>query len=234
MFTNTAPAVDPRWRDMYRIGAISFVIVNVLVVIAIVAFFIAPYAPREIPTVEILETLQTDLLSGLFSLDLLLLMTGFVMILPVLALYIALRHVNETWALIALVMGLMAMVLIIVARPVTELVYLSQQYEAATTDLARSQYLAAAEALIAIFDGTAWIGYTVFLAFSTVISGLLMLRTDRFSQAEGYVGIVVGATPLGFFIPGLGPLLLLIATFGGIVWYTMLARTFYRLGWQTG
>lgn len=224
------PAADARWRDLYRIGAVSAIAVNVLVIGAIVAFFIQPYAPREMPTAEILGLLQTDLFRGLLALDLFLLLTEFVIVLPLLALYAALKQVNESYALIALVMGLMSVVLIIFARPLTEMVYLSNQYTAAA-DAGQGPYLAAAEALIAVFDGTAWIGYTVFLALSTIISGALMLGSPDFGRAAGYVGIVVGATPLGFFIPGLGPLLLLIATFGGIAWYFMLARVFYRLGW---
>ena len=61
---------------------------------------------------------------------------------------------NESYALLALVLGLIAAVLIVPARPISELFSLSELYAAATTDAARSQYLAAGEAILALFDGT--------------------------------------------------------------------------------
>lgn len=226
-------ATDPQWRDLYRVATVAAVGVTLLVIIAIVVFFIWGYAPREVPTAEILDTLQTNLVGALFSLDLVLLITQLIMVAPLLALYVVLRPVNPSYALIALALGLISVVLSIVARPITELVYLSDQYSAATSEAARSQYLAAAETLVAIFDGTAWMIYTVFLALSTLITSVLMLDSPHFTRLTAWIGIALGVTSLGFFMPVVGPLLLLVATFGGIVWYVLVARVFYRLGWNT-
>ena len=224
-------STDLRWKDLYRIGAVACITVVVLVMLAIIAFFIWPYAPGSAPTEDILIALQDDLLGGLVSLDMLLLVIELVTVLPLLALYVALKPVNESYALIALVLGLIAVVSFIVARPLTELVLLSEKYATATSEVARSQYVAAGEALLALFDGTAWAIGTVLTGVSALISSLLMLRSAVFSRTTAYAGIVASAPGFGFFIPVIGPVLLFVVTFGGVIWYILIARMLFRLGW---
>lgn len=228
-----AAAADPRWRDLYKIGAITSALVALLVIVAVIAFFIWPYAPGTASTAEILTTLHDDPLGGLMSLDLVLFIIELVTILPLLALYVALKPVNESWALIALVLGLVAVVATIVARPLAEMAVLGDQYATATTEAARGQYLAAGEALLAYFEGTAWMVLNTFIALSGLISAWLMLRSPHFDKTTAYVGLVASAPGLGFLIPVLGPILLFVATIGGVVWYFLVARIFYRLGWDS-
>jgi hypothetical protein len=180
---------------------------------------------------EILEALQDDMLGGLVSLDILLLVIELVTVLPLLALYVALKRVNESHALIALVLGLIAVVSFIVSRPLSEIVLLSEKYAAATSEVVRSQYVAAGEALLALFDGTAWVIGTVFTSVSALISSFLMLRSDIFSRTTAYTGIIASVPGFGFFIPVIGPVLLFVVTLGGVIWYILIARTFFRLGW---
>jgi hypothetical protein len=232
MLQERIPA-EPQWHGLYRLGTIFSVLVIVLVFLAIAAFLGFAYAPREIPVAEILTNLQDDLFGTLLSLDLLLLITQLVMIVPFVALYVALRSVNESYALLALVLGLMSVVLIAFARPITELIYLSEQYTNAPDETTRQQYLAASTALIAVFDGTAWMAYAFLLGISSTITSFLMLKSASFTRLTAYVGLVVAIASLGFFLPVIGALLLLITTFGGIVWYVLVARDFYRLGWRT-
>lgn len=98
--------------------------------------------------------LQTEPLVGLISLDLLLLLGNLFGILLFLALYVSLKQVDESLALIVLGLGLTAAVLINPARPISEMFSLSGLYADATTETAKNQYLAAGEALIALFKGT--------------------------------------------------------------------------------
>lgn len=222
---------DSRWKDLYRIGCFSFIILVALLIFAIIAFLIWPYKPGFTSTQDILTTLQSDRLGGLMSLDLPFLMIELITILPLLALYVVLKRVNESYALIALVLGLIAVVSFILARPLFELVLISERYATAISVAERSQYLAAGEALLAFFDGTAWMVGTVFVAVSYLISSLLMLRSNIFSKTTAYIGVIFSVAGFGFFIPVVGPLLLLMATFGGVIWYILLARTYFRLGW---
>jgi hypothetical protein len=176
--------------------------------------------------------LQDNRVGGLVSLDFLMVLLMPIMILPILALYVALKPVNESYAIIALVLGLIGNTIIFAGRPVAEMAYLSDQFAVATSELAKNQYLAAGEALHALFNGTAWMSSMFLIGISGIINSLLMLRSKVFTKATAYVGLIVSIAGLGFLIPGIGPILSLTATIGGVVWYLQIARVFYRLAWE--
>jgi hypothetical protein len=226
-----ADAADSRWKNLYRIGGITSLMAAILVIMAVIAFFIWPYKPGYTSTANIFTLLQRDRLGGLISLDLLMLVIVPMTILPSLALYVALKPVNESYALIALVLWLTAVGLIVPARPLAELVTLSEKYAAATTEGARSQYLAAGEALLALFSGTAWMLYNILSLVSGLISSCLMLRSKPFTKLTAYLGVINSIAGFGFLIPVVGPVLLFVSTVGTPIWYTLVARTFFRLGW---
>jgi hypothetical protein len=228
--------VDSRWKDLYRIGGVSSLLLAGLIAFAVIAYFIWPYTPGFASTEDIFVTLHTDRLGALFSLDVMMLVTAPIDILLFTALYVALKRVNESYALIALVLGLLAIALLIPTKPLAELVFLSEQYAAATTETARSQYLAAGEALLTLSGGTAWINFSLFSNISFLLSSLLMLRSKNFGKATAYIGIVNSIFALGIIIPvfviaaicGLG------ATVVGTLWFVLLARGFFRLGKEIG
>jgi len=220
---------DPRWRDLYRLGGIAYIVLAFSTVFAIVAFFIWPYEPGFVPTADVFATLQADKLRGLMSLDLLFILGTLISVLPVLALYAALKQVNASYALVALALGLIAIVALIPARPIAELVTLSDRYANATTDAARNQYLAAGEALLTLFNGTAWIVNIVLASVSGLISCLLMLRSNIFSRATAYFGIALSIMIFLFFIPVVGMFLLLLSTAGGVVFQIVVGLRLVRL-----
>jgi len=229
-FPNTEIA-DPRWKDLYYIGGIASLLLAGLIAFAVIAYFIWPYTPGFASTEDIFAALQTDRLGALFSLDVMMLVTMPIDILLLTALYVALKRVNESYALIALVLGLISIALLIPTKPLAELVFLSKQYAAATTETARSQYLAAGEALLTLAGGTAWINFSLFSNISFLLSSLLMLRSQNFGKATAYIGIVNSILSLGIIIPvfviqaifGLG------TTLVGTLWLILLARGFFRL-----
>ena len=154
-----------------------------------------------------------------------------------LALYVALKKVNKSYALIALVFGLISCIVIIPARPIAEMFYLSNQYFAATTDVAKNQYLAAGEALSSLFNGTAWIIYFLTFGVDLIISSFLMLRTKMFSKTTAYMGIFLNIGLLSIFagIPSftqIATLLNLVTTIVGAIWNILVARTLFQLAKQ--
>ena len=125
--------VDPRWKDLYQVGGICGILIPILTILAIAIYFIWPYQPGLTSTAEIFETIQTNKLNGLMSLDFFMVVITLINIPFFLALYVALKRVNESFALLALIFGLFACVVIIPARPIAEMFTLSGQYAAATT-----------------------------------------------------------------------------------------------------
>ena len=222
---------DPRWKDLYRIGFIACAAFPIFIVIAVVAYFIWPYAPGFTSVMDIFSDLQTNRLGGLVSLDISVVILMPVMIFEILAVYVALKCVNESFALIALVLGLMGVVLWLVSKPLVEMVYFSNQYAAAASEVERSHYLAAGEALNAIFSGTAWMLSQFLISISGVINAFLMLRCNFFGRATAYTGLALSFFGISFWIPVIGAFLSLLGTIGGVIWYTLLARDFYHLGW---
>lgn len=228
---NTVSA-DSRWTDLYKIGSISCITVAVLVILSVLAYFIWPFKPGSAATADILNALQNDWLGGLISLDIFMMIINIINILPLIALYAALKQVNESYALIAFVFGLIAVVSLIQARPLTELFYLSNKYASAVTEAEISKYLAVGEVFHLLFNGTAWMVYTIFSGVSGLISSLLMLRNKSFSKATAYMGIITSAPAFGFFIPVIGMILLFLGTVGSVVWNILIAKTLFKLGYD--
>jgi hypothetical protein len=222
-------STNPQYKSLYRLGGIASSVIAVSIIFAIAAYFIWPYKGSFSSMETIFATLQTDWLGGLISLDISMLLIAPINILMFLAIYAVLRQVDESVAMIALVLALMAVGLVILCRPLVELTVLSDKYAAATDAAEKMRYLAAGEALRAQLDGTAWMMQTAFFMAAGLINCALMLRTNFFSKATAWLGIIVSAIGLGFFLPGIGLLFLFINTIGSVPWCILLARDLFKV-----
>ncbi len=231
----TVLAAEPRWKDLYTVGGITCILSELIILFGIVAYFIWPYMPGYTTADQLFSVIHNDPMAGLMALDFFLLVGNLVSILLFLALYVSLRRVNQSYGLIALALGLIAAALIVPARPIVEMFNLSNLYSAATGEAARSQFLAAGEALQALFNGTSWVANTVLGGTSLLVSSLLMLRSNVFSKTTAWVGIVTNIAVLLFFIPGrIGMILLFLSLPGYLVWYIQMALRFFRMGRAAG
>ena len=133
----------PSMERLYTIGGVCGVFMTVLTIIAIGMYFVWPYKPGISSALDIFSTIRNNKFVGLMSLDIFMVIITIITIPFFLALYVALKKVNKSYALIALVFGLISCIVIIPARPIAEMFYLNNQYFAATTDVAKNEYLAA-------------------------------------------------------------------------------------------
>jgi len=221
---------DPRWKDLYKMAGIAAIVSELVILLGIATYFIWPFAPGIKSTESILQLLHSNPFGGLVSLDLFLFLGNLFSILLYLALYTSLEQVNRSVALVALAVGLIAVVLLIPSRPLVELASLSAQYANAATAAAKAQYLATGDALLTLFNGTGWFMNTLLGGISLLVSSILMLRGRIFSKATAWVGIITNAVVCGFFIPGLGTVLLFLSLPGYMILYFLLARRFFQLG----
>jgi len=226
---NNNKVADPQWKELYRIGGIVAVTTIILILLVIVTYPIWPYLPGTTSTENIFAAIQANRLGGLISLDFILLINNLIGVLLFVAMYVSLKQVNESYALIALVLGLFAAVLIIPARPIFELLSLSDLYTTAISDANKDQYLLAGEALLAHFDGTAFKVNTFLGGFSLLISSILMVRSNFFSKSTAYVGIATNLAVCGFFLPGIGTALLFLSVPGYLIWNIQLAQSFFKM-----
>jgi hypothetical protein len=235
MHTMTAHPIEqnhyphPRYSTIYRLGALASLLSALSIAFAIAAYFIWPYKGTNTSIEAIFNILQTDRLGGLISLDVSMLVIGPLTILMYLALYAALRRLDESLAMIALVLALVSVALIIVCRPLVELVNLSDQYAAANDAAVKLRLLDAGEVLLTYLDGTAWAIQTVLLMITGLVNSALMLRASFFGKATAWIGIVISAAGLGFFLPNIGLLFLFFNTIGSIPWCLLVSRDLLKI-----
>jgi hypothetical protein len=217
---------DARWRPLYRSAAAAALITAVLIPIQIAVFIAYPFPDTVSGWFTLL---QQDPLPGLVDLDLLLVVDNVLLVVIALAVYVALKGVNPSITLVATGLWLLAVAMVITANPAIGLLSLSDQFAAATTEAQRSAALAAGQALLASWEGTAFqVGYVVG-QLAGIIVGLVMLRSSLFGRAVPLMLVVGNVLGFGYYLPRVG---LTVSAFSGVVlwlWYLLTARALLRL-----
>ena len=152
------PAVGSTWKSLYKIGAAAALFGAAIIPIQMIVFIAWPPPDTAIGWFTLF---QNSTIGGLLAFEGLFVVNAVLGILTALALYLALRRVNQSLMAIATALALVEAIALIVARPAFDMLYLSDQYAAATTDAQQSLFLAAGEAMWATFHGTAFhLSYT--------------------------------------------------------------------------
>ncbi len=169
---------SPHWKGVYKAGAVAALAMLAIMLLQILIYTI--WQPPE--TVEsIFALFASNWLLGLLSLDFLYIINNTLLILIYLALFAALRQVNFTAVLIALILGITGVAAYYASNTCFELLALSQQYPGA--DQTQQQtLLAAGMALFATYKGTAFDIYYVLNAVALFIFAIVMLRSKVFSK----------------------------------------------------
>jgi hypothetical protein len=161
----------------------------------------------------------------------LLLVTDNLLLVPIfLAVYVLLRGDGESLTVIAVALGFLGIVFFIASNPAFEMLSLSVQHAAATTDAQRAIFLAAGEAMVASWQGTALqVAYLVG-SVAGIAVGVLMLRSAVFSNLTGYVAIIRNGVGLGLYIPVVGVYISVFSVLFLEVWYILIGRRLLQLG----
>lgn len=221
----TAAAPDPSWRELYRAGGIAAILFVVSVLVAIVLIFIAP-PPLNADGAATLQYVASH--KALYLIEQILWLAPSVFALVVfLALYQALKPLNKSYAAIGALVGIVSWALTL-ALPVTGggapiLVYLSDQYMAATTVAQHTAFATAAEVFIAQNNITGAVG--ILTPAGILLVSLVMLK-GIFPGGVAYLGIVTGT--LGIFSEALRPLI----GPGYFVYGLLLPTWFLLVGWK--
>lgn len=227
MNESTPDKTRHNWRSLYLMGAIAGVAMLLIMAAQIAIFTIAP--PPT--TVESFFSLfQVNPLLGLLSMDLLYLVNNAVMVLIYLAIYMSLRRHAETAMLVSLVLALVGIAAYYASNTAFEMLMLSRQFGAATTEVQRTALLGAGEAALAIYRGTAFDSYYVLNAAALLIFAFVMLRSPDFPRAAAILAIISGVFMI---IPSTaGTIGLVFSLLSLIPWAAFLVlaiRVFFRL-----
>ena len=153
------------------------------------------------------------------------------------ALYVALKPINPVYTAMATLFTVIAVTICFATQSDFAMLYLSDQYAAATTALRQSQLLAAGEAVIAsnMWNSTGAYMSGMLLQGAGVMISVIMLRSKDFSKVTAYAGLLANGFDLVQhilhpFAPSLAAIPLMMAGPFYLVWFPMLARDLFRLG----
>ena len=227
-----------RWKSLYKVGSAAAFIAAALLLVEIVVFTIWPQ-PGDAAGYFLL--FQDSKLIGLLDFYLLEFFT-YILFVPVfLAIYAAIRRVNESYMALALVLAVAGVAVFLATNNPFSMLSLSNQYAAAATEVQKELYLAAGQAILVNTNQRAVEGFNMgFFLLSTagLIISIVMLRSKIFGKTIAYIGILTFAGSLidyvrVIFWPSLTLFLLIIAVYSGfmlLVWLVMIARRLLQLG----
>ncbi len=225
---NVSEIIDSRWAGLCKAAGIAALTMLALMIIQIVVYTVWP--PPS--TVEGYFALFHDnWLLGLLSFDLLYIVDSVLLILIYLALYIVLRRASESAMLIALVLGIAGIAAYFASNTAFEMLSLSSQYAAATTEAQRTMLLTSGHAMLETYTGTAFDIYYVLNAIFLFIVSPVMLRSKLFSKKTAYLGLAAGILMI---IPAsagtLGVYLSLASLVPWAIWLILAGRNLLRIG----
>jgi len=223
------PAAEPFvLKNLYRVGAIAALITLLLIPIQAVVFIAWP---PPITAAGYFALLQSNKLLGLLSLDLLYVVDNALLIPIFLALYVALRRDSQPFMALGLGFGLVGIASLFASNTAFDMLSLSDGYAAATTEAQKAMYLAAGQAMLATYAGTAYHVSYVLGSLAGIVVSAVMLRSRSFGKAAGYLGIISNVLGFGLYVPTIGVYLSLLSVVPFLaIWYALVALRLWRLG----
>jgi len=222
---------ESEWRPLYRIAGVASLMVAAF--IAIQTFVFLAWPPPSTVS-EAFRQLHQNPVLGLLDQDLLM-VADYVVLIPVfLALYLLLRRVSPAFMTLGLVIALVGTAIYITSLTPFNMLMLSSQYAAATTDAQRSTLLAAGQATLTTYSGTAYdVGY-VMVGGAWLIFTLTALRSSVIGPRTAWVGVVMAALmTVPANVGTVGLVIAMLSLIPGLVWFVLIARKFFQLGGGT-
>jgi hypothetical protein len=220
--------VSAGWEGLYRLAGGSAIIQVAIVVVQLVVFMSAP-PPLEGTALDWFSLFQKNPLIGLIDFEFLMVLYTILCIPIALALYILLRHTSPTWTMIFLALSILGVMCFIAARPAFEMLYLSHAYANAMSDSQREVLLAAGEAHLAAFHGTAFYINYILGSLTGLIISLVILQSIIFSKATAYVRIASSICDFGLFLPVIGMWIAILSVLFLVIWNILIAHRFLQL-----
>jgi hypothetical protein len=213
----------------------AFILYSILTIAQLIALGGQPTSVEEA-----FRLLQTNRIVALLRLDLPTILVLPLYYLVFLSLYAVLKNFSSTAALLATALGFVGNTLVLSTPTALSLIPLSDKFAAATSDLTRSQLLAAGTALMAsdIWHGTGAILGGALLQTGAVLISIAMLRSVVFSRVTAWLGIIMHGLDLahilvGVFLPSTAAVLMAIAGPFYPVWFFLIGRRLFNLSAQS-
>lgn len=221
------PTIDPRWRSLFLVGAWLAVAMLALVPVAIVGFAIAP---PPATAADAFALFGRGPLLGLVALDLVYLVSVILAAALLVVLGVALWRTSPSLVVLALFLDVAGVAIYVASNPAFDMQVLAQHHAAATTEAARASYVAAGEAMLATYVGTAYNVSYVMAGLAGLLLALAMLRGGPFGQVTAWLGVgmnLLGLVPPTIGAVGMAAAFLFLVPF--LPWLVLIARRLFRL-----
>lgn len=230
-------AIDTTWKSICRIGGVSAFISAVCSLMTIIVGMTFGWEPTTAK--EYFSVLQDNRVIGILRMDFPSVINIMQYYFIFFGLYAVFRRIDQGYAVLATALAFVGVSLWLATHSGFSIIALSDQYVASTSDVEKSQLLAAGQAVIAsdMWQSTGARMGGVLLQTATVLISTLMLRSKFFSKVIGYLGIVTHGLDLihiiiGIFNPGIGNILMAIAGPLYLVWFPLVGIRLWQLGRQ--
>jgi hypothetical protein len=181
--------VDAGWTGLFRTGSAAALLILALMPVQIGVWLTWP-PPSTVD--GFFALFARNWLLGLLSLDLLYMLTNALMLPLLLALCVAQWRVSRSGSAIAFTLGLTSVAIYFASTVAVDMLLLSNQHAAATTDAQRMMLLAAGEAMLATYKGTAFAAYYLMNGAALLVTVTVMLKGTVFGRATAYAGLLSG------------------------------------------
>ncbi|MBN2502259.1 MAG: DUF4386 family protein [Anaerolineales bacterium] len=232
---SNSESAAPHWKALYRAGGVAALVQLGCVLITLIVattLGVEPTTPSEYFT-----GLGQDRLVTLLRLDFPSLIHVALFAVTSCAVFAALQENKRMYAGLGVGLVFTGVVLVLAKHSAFSMIHLADQYAAATTEAQRTLLLAAGEAVIASdwWHSTGGFFAGLFLQGGTVLISCIMLRSEHFSKATAWTGILANGLDwihvlIQLVSPGLAAIVLAIGGLFYVAWYPLLARDFLRLG----
>jgi hypothetical protein len=231
---NSSKNTTNDWKSLYKIGGVSAWIFVAYSLATIIIFMLITELPASAR--EAFDLLAKNRLAGLLRLDALTLLTIPLYYPIFLSICMGIKKDNIACATLGGLLAFAGITLFLATPSAFSLVPLSEKYASAATPAQQERFLAAGEALLAsdMWHGSgAMIGGILMLVAALIVS-VVMLRSDNFSKATAYLGILTHGLDLirvfvSIFAPQVGTIIMMVAGPLYLVWFPLLGRDLFRL-----
>jgi len=218
-----AAGPDPSWKGLYRAGGVSALLYVVLGMIVPAVLLLTSHYDASMGGAATLQFIASNR-SWWIIIQALTLGPSVFAVVVFIALYMALKHLNKSYAAIGAAGAIISQVLFLAYFPIVMgLVYLSDQYVATTTEVQRVAFAAAAEGLVA--QNNAFGPSETVFAVSILVISLVMLK-GVFHKGVAYLGITTFAAAI------IGGALKPILGIGYLWWWAFFMIWFIAIGWR--
>ena len=234
--------IDISWITLFRIGGVAallavilfrrFLAVELMTFNGFGIFEVPPSEPAS--ALEWFALLQENKVVGLILLGLVDLINYALVGLLFLAVYGALRKVNRIAMGLAILLSMISLSVYFASNQALGYLYLSGQYQAATSQAQRSVYLGAGEALSANLQGTGWYVSLFLIYLAGLIIAIVMLKSDVFNKVTAWTGLLANSFGLLLFAtlifaPAIAWLPPSLSAPFRVTWYILIALKLFRL-----